>query len=162
MSDTKVNAPRTVGQRLLFTTIGVLLMVTAMALYNKAVENGGLSWEIFTQLPLAFALRAPLAFVLQFFVVQKIAGKLASRYQVSNQLEYHVIRAGFTVMLMCPVMSCYSNLLYVGLVPEFVPVWLTKMVLNWIFAFGVQVFLLGPLTRKIFRTLLGLRTSRTP
>ncbi|MDR1824676.1 MAG: DUF2798 domain-containing protein [Bifidobacteriaceae bacterium] len=154
-----VVAPRTAGQRLVFTTIGVLLMVTVMALFNKAVEHGGLSWELFKQWPKAFVLRAPLAFPLQFFLVQKFAGRLSARYQVTNRIEYYVIRAGFTVMMMCPVMSCYSCFLYVGFTSEFIPVWLTKMTVNWAFAFGVQVFVLGPLTRGIFKRVVRVRPA---
>ncbi|MDR1189547.1 MAG: DUF2798 domain-containing protein [Bifidobacteriaceae bacterium] len=146
---------------MVFTLIGVGSMVTVMATYNKALEHG-LTWDVFGELPLAFALRAPLAFALQFFVVQKFAGRMTSRYQSANSLEYYAIRTGFTVLLMCPIMSFYSVALYVGFTADFVLIWLTRIVLNWMFAFCVQIFLVGPLVRKLFRLVTGSgRHTRT-
>lgn len=130
-------------------------MVTVMSLFNKALEYGGLTWNMFSQLPMSFLLRAPVAFILQFFIVQKFAGIRTSRYQVENPIEYYAIRVGFTVMVMCPTMSFWSNIIYAGFTKDFVFIWLTKMVLNWGFAFGVQIFLLGPLSRLIFRKIVG-------
>jgi len=149
-----ITSPRGVRERLVFTTVGVILMVTTMSLFNKALEHGGLTWDVFRQVPQAFLLRAPLAYTLQFFVAQRFAGEMTSRYLTNNRIEYYAIRTGFTVMVMCPVMSFWSNAIYLGFTADFVPVWLTRMVLNWIFAFSVQIFLIGPLNRALFRALV--------
>jgi hypothetical protein len=149
--------PRGGRERLIFTLIGVVCMVIVMATYNKALEHG-LTWDVFGQVPLAFALRAPLAFVLQFFVVQKLVARAVSRYQTINVLEYYAIRTGFTVLLMCPVMSFYSIAIYVGFTSDFVLLWIQRMVLNWMFAFGVQVFLVGPVVRKLFSLVAAVRS----
>ncbi|MDR1851808.1 MAG: DUF2798 domain-containing protein [Propionibacteriaceae bacterium] len=148
--------PRTTKQRMLFATIGVLLMVTVMSMFNKAFEAGGMGWALFAQWPMAFVLRAPLAFVLQVFVVQKAVGKRTARYQCSNPIEFYAIRAGFTVMWMAPIMSLYSTVLYVGFVPEFIPIWITKLSVNWLFAFCSQVFVIGPLNRGLYRRIARL------
>jgi hypothetical protein len=142
--------PQGTGQRVVFTLIGVFFMATTMSLYNKALQNGSLTWEVFGQVPMAFLLRAPVAFVLQVFVVQKFAGKMTAKYQTHNRVEYYAIRAGFTVLIMCPAMSLYSNLIYVGVTWDVIPIWLTRMVLNWMFAFCVQLFIFGPATRAVF------------
>jgi hypothetical protein len=152
--------PKTTTQRLVFTLTGVLFMAFTMALYNKSLIAGGLKWELFKQLPLAFCQRAPLAFILQFFFVQKFAGKMANKYPIDNKPLYYAIRAGFTVFIMCPVMSLYSNIIYVGLSPDLILLWLTKMVQNWPFAFFVQIFLLGPWNRFLFG-LIFKETNKT-
>ncbi|MDR1468613.1 MAG: DUF2798 domain-containing protein [Spirochaetaceae bacterium] len=142
--------PKTTAQRILFTGIGVFFTVIVMAVYNKSIVAGAFTWALFRQLPLAFCQRAPLAFVLQFFVVQKFAGKMSAKYPTDNKLLYRAIRTGFTVLIMCPVMSLYSNILYEGFTLDLIPLWITKMAQNWTFAFFVQIFLLGPLNRFLF------------
>jgi hypothetical protein len=142
--------PKTTVQRLIFTIIGVFFMVIVMALYNKSIVAGAFTWSIFSQLPLAFCQRAPLAFILQFFIVQNFAGKMSAKYPTDNKLLYNAIRTGFTVLIMCPVMSLYSNILYGGLSIDLILLWITKMVQNWAFAFFVQIFLLGPWNRFLF------------
>jgi hypothetical protein len=150
--------PKTAVQRLIFTITGVFFMVIVMALFNKSIVAGAFTWSIFKQLPLAFCQRAPLAFVLQFFVVQKFAGKMSAKYPTDNELLYNAIRTGFTVLIMCPVMSLYSNILYAGLNINLIPLWITKMIQNWVFAFFVQIFLVGPLNRSLFGLIFKAET----
>lgn len=150
--------PKTAVQRLIFTIIGVFFMVIVMVLFNKSIVAGAFTWSIFKQLPLAFCQRAPLAFVLQFFVVQKFAGKMSAKYPTDNELLYNAIRTGFTVLIMCPVMSLYSNILYAGLNINLIPLWITKMIQNWVFAFFVQIFLVGPLNRSLFGLIFKAET----
>lgn len=152
--------PKTTSQRLLFTSVGVLLMATTMAIYNKYLVYGGFSVQLFRQVLTAFVQKAPVAFILQFFFVQRFAGKWAERYPTDNKILYYIIRTGFTVMVMCPVMSLYSNIIIMFqfgyTVPEMIAAWIPKLVINWAFAFGVQVFILGPATRFLFRLLMKL------
>ena len=68
-------APKTTKQRIVFTLIGVLLMATTMATYNKYLVYGEFSVELFRQVGIAFLQKGPVAFVLQFFFVQKWVGK---------------------------------------------------------------------------------------
>jgi hypothetical protein len=142
--------PKTIVQKLTFTGIGVFFMVIVMVLYNKSIVTGSFTWSVFEQLPLSFCQRAPLAFILQFFIVQNFAGKMSAKYPTDNKILYNAIRTGFTVLIMCPVMSLYSNILYSGLSIALIPLWITKMVQNWAFAFFVQIFLLGPWNRFLF------------
>ncbi len=149
--------PKTTFQRIVFTFIGVLLMATTMATYNKYLVYGEFSHFLFSQVAISFCQKAPLAFILQFFFVQKFAGRQAAKYPTDNRLIYQCIRTGFTVLVMCPVMCLYSNIINMytfgwslGRMLESV---LSRMPVNWIFAFCVQIWLLGPLNRLIFRHL---------
>lgn len=149
--------PKTTFQRVVFTSLGVLLMATTMATYNKYLVYGEFSVELFKQVAIAFCQKAPLAWILQFFVVQKFAGKQAAKYPTDNKILYQCIRTGFTVLLMCPIMCCYSNIInwiqFNWSFGQFLESFITKMPVNWVFAFGVQIWILGPVNRFLFRTL---------
>ncbi len=145
--------PKTLSQRIVFTTTGVILMAFTMALFNKSLIYG-FTPAVFKEALIGFAQKAPLAWILQFFLVQKFAGKMTAKYPTDNKLLYYCIRTGFSVIIMCPVMSLFSNVTiamqhYIGW-DELVFNWLPKMVVNWPFAFFVQIFLLGPLNRFLF------------
>jgi hypothetical protein len=128
-------------------------MAYTMSLFNKVLSAGSFTADSFRQAGIAWFQRAPLAFILQFFFVQKFAGKMCAKYPTDNKMVYYVIRTGFSVLIMCPIMSLYSNIIYVGLSPDLIFNWLPKMVLNWPFAFFVQIFLLGPWNRFLFRAI---------
>ena len=149
--------PKTTFQRVVFTSLGVLLMATTMATYNKYLVYGEFSMEVFKQIAIAFCQKAPLAWILQFFVVQKFAGKQAAKYPTDNKILYQCIRTGFTVLLMCPIMCCYSNIInwiqFDWTFGQFLESFITKMPVNWVFAFGVQIWILGPVNRFLFRAL---------
>ncbi len=149
--------PKTTFQRVVFTFFGVLLMATTMATYNKYIVYGEFSVELFRQVGIAFLQKAPVAFLLQFFVVQKFAGKQAAKYPTDNKILYQCIRTGFTVLLMCPIMCLYSNIInminFGWSFGELLEAWISKMPVNWVFAFGVQIWVLGPVNRWIFRHL---------
>lgn len=70
--------PKTTFQRVIFTVIGVILMATTMATYNKYLIMKEVSPELFRQVGIAFCQKAPFAFILQFFFVQKWVGRKVS------------------------------------------------------------------------------------
>ena len=146
--------PKTVPQRLVFTALGVLLMSTTTATFNKYLVYGEFSWELFRQVGVAFLQKAPIAFLLQFFVVQEFAGKQAAKYPTDNRIVYQCIRTGFTVLVMCPIMCLYSNVInmiqFHWTFAKLMEAWISKMPVNWIFAFCVQVWILGPINRFLF------------
>jgi hypothetical protein len=151
--------PKTTFQRFVFTFFGVFFMASTMALYNKSLVAGAFAWGIFKQMPLALCQRGPLAFILQFFFVQRFIAKQAAKYPTDNKLLYYAIRTGFNVLIMCPIMSLYSNIIYMGFSVNLIPVWFTKMVQNWAFAFFVQIFLLGPWNRLLFKLIFRPASS---
>lgn len=147
-------APKTLPQRIVFTALGVLLMATTMATYNKYLVYGAFSVNLFQQVGIAFLQKAPVAFLLQFFVIQKFAGKQAAKYPTDNKILYQCIRTGFTVLVMCPIMCLYSNIInmiqFHWTVWQLLEAWISKMPINWIFAFCVQIWILGPVNRFLF------------
>ena len=157
-------APKTLPQRIVFTALGVLLMATTMATYNQYLVYGAFSVNLFQQVGIAFLQKAPVAFLLQFFVAQKFAGKQAAKYPTDNKILYQCIRTGFTVLVMCPIMCLYSNIInmiqFHWTVWELLEAWISKMPINWVFAFGVQIWVLGPVNRFLFSKIFAKELAK--
>jgi len=149
--------PKTTFERVIFTTTGVILMAFTMAFFNKSLVYGFENWGIFKIAFFGFIQKAPVAWLLQFFIVQKFAGKMAGKYPADNAILYTAIRIGFSVLVMCPIMSLFSNIIAIleghGTWAMLLFNWLPKLVVNWPFAFFVQLFLLQPLNKFIFRSI---------
>lgn len=159
--------PKTTFQRFVFTGFGVLFMATTMAFFNKYIVMDPQFGEDMTSVEkyaelwkatgIAFAQKAPLAFILQFFLVQKFAGRQTAKFHPDNIILGYMIRTAFSVMIMCPIMSLYSNLfIAVQFHWNFIDLlynWIPKMILNGFFAYGIQMLVLQPVNRTIFRTL---------
>lgn len=148
---------------LIYTIIGVLLTVPVMTIFNKyLVYSQWMEFPLTTgsfwiQVLIGIGQRIPVAFVLQFFFAQRFAEKHTNLHVKPGDDEIYVraVRTGFTTVFMCPVMSFYANLLLVfeGNVtsaPVFINNWIPKMAINWVYAFFIQTFLVGPLNKKLF------------
>ena len=65
--------PKNLFQEIIFTIIMVIVMVYAMICYNIALSTGGMSNFVFLAAFKELAVMGPIAFVLDFFLVGKIA-----------------------------------------------------------------------------------------
>lgn len=152
---------------LIYTIIGVAIMVPIMTTYNKY-----LVFKDFMDLPLTtgafwFAVligicqRLPVVFPLQFFLVQKYAERKTAEHTRPDEDVYikMAVRTAFSILILCPVLSLYSNLILVfdGTVtsfPAFLNNWIPKLVVNFPFAYMIQVFVAGPLNLHVFRIVM--------
>jgi hypothetical protein len=151
--------PKTKLQDVFFTVIMVLVMVYAMICYNIALNVGGFQNFVFVSALSELKIMAPVAFVLEFFFVGKIAKMLAFRtVDVKTAHPYHITLAisSVTVAIMCPLMSLVATILFKDAGSEFVSVWLQTTAFNFIMAFVWQIFYAGPLVRLIFRNSMKL------
>lgn len=157
-------------QDLIYTFIGVTIMVPIMSTFNKFII-----YTEFMEFPLTTAAfwkavgigicqRYPVVFLLQYFVVQNVAAKHTALHTKPDDdwIYQSIIRTGFSILILCPVLSLYANLLLVfdgtlNSIPAFINNWLPKMVVNWPFAYFVQVFIAGPLNRAIFMAVMRRR-----
>ena len=71
--------PKSKVQNVLFTIVMAFVMVYALVCYNIALDKGGMSNEIFLIAFHEIVIMLPVAFVLEFFIVEKSATKLAFR-----------------------------------------------------------------------------------
>lgn len=144
--------PKTKLQNLIFTAIMAFVMVYAMVCYNIAIDKGGMTNEVFK---LAFGempIMWPVAFILEFFIVEKLSKKLAFRFiDVTVKPIFITLSiSSMIVCLMCPVMSLIATCLFANAGNQLIAVWLQKLVLNFPMALCFQIFFAGPAVRNTF------------
>ena len=162
--------PKTTFQRVVYTILGVLFSATAFAVFNKYLvyENSTYiqvwSLAFWKEVLIAFCQKAPLAFILQFFFVQKIVGKWSSKYPTDNVYLKRMIRVPCTITIMAPIMCLYSNLIClfqlhwtVGYMFGNIVV---KLCQNTVFGFFSQVMVVQPLVSLIFNLIFGKKNKK--
>ena len=71
--------PKTKFQSVIFTILMAFTMVYGMICYNIALNMGGMSNQVFLKAFHELIIMWPVAFILEFFVVEKLSQKLAFR-----------------------------------------------------------------------------------
>ena len=96
---------------------------------------------------------APIAFVLEFFVVGKIARKLAFTVMRPDDRPQFITYAISICIccIMCPVMSLIAVILFKE--TKSFGVWVQTWAMNFPMAILYQLFYCGPFVRLIFRTI---------
>ena len=95
----------------------------------------------------------PVAFILEFFLVDSLAHKLAFR-MVTPQDRPIVITLAISIMIiciMCPIMSLIATILFKNAGSQVVAVWFQSTFMNFPVAFFWQLIYCGPFIRFIFR-----------
>ena len=147
--------PKTKFQNVVFTLMMSFLMVYAMICYNISMNIGGMTNQVFVLAFHEMIIMWPAAFILEFFLVDHLAHKLAFR-MVTPQDRPIVITLAISIMIiaiMCPIMSFIATLLFKNAGKEFVAVWLQTTFLNFPVAFFWQLMYCGPFIRFLFRKL---------
>ena len=86
--------PKDLFQEIIFTIIMVIVMVYAMICYNIALSTGGMSNFVFLAAFKELAIMGPIAFVLDFFLVGKIAkAKAFKMVDVRKDNPFHLVIA---------------------------------------------------------------------
>ena len=148
--------PKTKLQNIIFTLLMALVMVYALICYNIALDKGGLSNAVFLLAFHELTFMWPIAVILELFVVEKLAQKLAFRIIApeSNEPIFIVLAiSAITVCLMCPMMSLVATVLFKNPGSEIIAVWFQTTVMNFPMALFWQIFFAGPCVRFVFRML---------
>lgn len=144
--------PRTLLQKIVFTFVMATIMVYGMIVYNVALNTGGVHNETFLLALHELPIMMPIAFVLEFFVVEKLATRLAFSFMCPTDRPQFITYAIslMIVCIMCPTMSLIATLLFKQ--PSF-GTWIHTFGCNLPAALLWQMLYCGPLTRLIFRLL---------
>ena len=150
--------PKTKLQSIIFTIIMATVMVYGMIVYNVSLNTGGVHGENFLLALHEMPIMVPIAFLLEFVVVEKLATRLAFSFMQSTDRPQLITYAISTmiVCIMCPVMSLIATLLFKT--PSF-GTWIETWGMNMPMALIWQLLYCGPLVRLIFRTLLQVRNE---
>ena len=146
--------PKTKFQEVVFTAIMATFMVYGMIVYNIALATKEVTKATFLNAFHELPIMTGIAFVLEFFVVGKIARKLAfSVMDPSDKPQFLVYANSICICcLMCPIMSFMAMMLFNSSAPSF-GLWIQIWSLNFPMALLYQLFYCGPLVRRIFRSL---------
>jgi len=146
--------PKSLGQEILFTIMMVFVMVYAMICYNIALAMGGLSNSVFLLAFHELPIMAPIAFVIDFFIVGSLAKKITfSKFnpEQTNPVFIILTISICSVWMMCPLMSLAATILFKGgFQKEMISIWLQTTAFNYPMAAFWQLLVAGPLVRAIF------------
>ena len=142
--------PKNKFQDMIFTAIMATIMVYGMIVYNVALNMGGMTNQTFLIALHEMPIMVPVAFVLEFFVVGKLAKMLAFKVMRPDDRPQFITYAISICIccIMCPVMSLIATLLFKK--PSF-STWVQTWAMNFPMAILYQMFYCGPLVRLIFR-----------
>lgn len=144
--------PQTKFQNIVYTVIMAIIMVYGMIVYNVALNTGGVTNATFVMALHEMPIMVPIAIVLEYFVVEKLATRLAFTVVRPTDRPQVIIYAISTmiVCIMCPTMSLIATLLFKE--PSF-GTWVQTWGCNMPMALIWQLLFAGPLTRLIFRNI---------
>ena len=145
--------PKTLFQNVIFTLMMSFLMVYVMICYNICLNVGGMSNEVFLMAFGELKIMWPVAFVLEFFIVGKIAQKLAfTVMKPTDRPQFITYAISICICcIMCPIMSLVATILFKD--QHTFGTWIQPWAMNFPMAICWQMFYCGPLVRLIFRTI---------
>lgn len=128
------------------------LLAQSKKQHNVALNTGGVTNATFGMALHEMPIMVPVAFVLEFFVVEKLATALAFTFMRPTDRPQFITYAIslMIVCIMCPVMSLVATLLFKE--PSF-GTWVHTWGCNFPMALCWQMFYCGPLSRFIFRAI---------
>lgn len=106
--------PKNKVQDAVFTAIMAIIMVYGMIVYNVALNTGGVTSETFLLALHELPIMAPIAFILEFFVVGKLAKRLAFSFMKPTDRPQFITYAVSICIccIMCPIMSLIATMLF--------------------------------------------------
>lgn len=137
----------------IYTIIMATIMVYGMIVYNVALNTGGVSGQTFLLATHEMIIMVPVAFVLEFFIVGKIARKLAfTVIKPTDRPQFITYAISICICcIMCPLMSLVATILFKD--TKTFATWVQTWAMNFPMAICYQMFYCGPLVRLIFRAI---------
>ncbi len=146
--------PKTLPQRIIFTIFMASVMVYGMIVYNVALATGDLTGATFAIALHEMPIMVPVAFVLEFFVVEKLAAMLAFKIVTPQDRPAAITIAISTmiVVIMCPTMSFIATMLFKNpTLSTWFPLWIKTWAMNLPMAMFWQLLYCGPFVRFVFQ-----------
>ena len=128
------------------------IMVYGMVVYNVALNTKTVTGATFLAAVHELPIMVPIAFILEFFIVGKIAAGLAfSVMRPDDRPQFITYAISICICcIMCPTMSLIATFLFKE--PSF-GMWVKTWAFNFPMAICWQMFYCGPLVRLIFRNI---------
>ncbi|WP_329885869.1 DUF2798 domain-containing protein [Pseudoramibacter faecis] len=147
--------PKTRGESVFFTAITAWMMVYGMTVYNLVLGRGDFTNATFLLALKNMWLEYVVIFLLAYFVSSHIAKHLAFRVVQPGDRPIFIILAIqiFTVVAQVAFASVIGVMHAGGINIKFLPNYLMAYCKNFAMAMPLQLLLVGPLARMIFRKL---------
>ena len=147
--------PKTKFQNFIFTLMTAVLMAYCIIVYSVAINSSeGLINQTFLIALKEFSIDGIIVFLLAFFVASPIAKKLTFRIvnpKEDNKMFIILSIQTFTVLTMVGLMSLYAlfaqHLINSNVICNYIVLYCK----NFIMAYPLQIFFVGPLVRNVFR-----------
>ncbi len=151
--------PKTIFQEIIFTAVMATAMVYGMVVYNIMLATGQVSGTAFLAAVHELPIMAPIAFILEFLVVGKLAKMIAFRFvdpRSASPLKITCTISFCICMIMCPLMSLIATVLFNE--PS-LATWLRAWGLNIAVAISYQLLVCGPAVRFAFSRVFAPKKS---
>lgn len=147
--------PRTRGESIFFTAITAWMMVYVMTLYNTVLATGSFTNATFLIALKGMWIEYIIIALLAYFVSSHLAKMCAFRVVQPGDRPICII---FSIQIFTVIWQvAFASILGVyhgyGFTRNFIPDYLLTYCRNFIMAFPLQLIIVGPLARLIFRTL---------
>ena len=147
--------PKTKFENFIFTLITAVLMAYSMIVYSIAISSSdSLINQIFLIALKEFPTEGIVVFLLAYFVAGPVAKKMTFRIvnpSDDNEMFIILLIQTFTVLIMIGLMSIYALYVQHLMNSNFVCNYIVLYCKNFIMAYPLQVFFIGPLVRNLFR-----------
>ncbi len=153
--------PKNKFEEVIFTLMVSGSMIFFMGVYNIWINKGGTLTTIVAHEIAAFPLEWLIGFILAFFGASKISKHLTFKIinPDSKPLSKILLIQTFTVCTMVPLMSAVGIFEAMGLTEEMPKLWIKAMMINFVVAYPLQLLIVGPACRYLFRWIFGKRGS---
>lgn len=147
--------PRTRFQSFVFTFITAWMMVYVMTLYNIVLASGHFVNETFLIALKGMWVEFVIIFLCAYFISSHVAKYFAFRVVQPGDRPIAIIFfiQIFTVISQVALASILGAIKGYGLTSQFIPNYLITYCKNFIMAMPLQLIIVGPLARLIFRSI---------
>jgi len=151
----EISMPRTKGESIFFTAITAWMMVYVMTLYNTVLATGNFTNTTFLIALKGMWIEYIIIALLAYFVSGHLAKICAFRVVKPGDRPIFIIFSiqTFTVIWQVAFASILGVYHGYGFTANFIPDYLITYCRNFIMALPLQLIIVGPLARLIFRTI---------
>lgn len=147
--------PKTKIEKLFFTFITAWMMVYVMTVYNIVLATGRFSNSTFLVALKGMWIEFVIIYLCAYFISSRLAQKCAFKIVEKGDRPIFIILSiqVFTVLFQVAFASVIGVWHGYGFTSNFVPDYIVTYCKNFIMALPIQLVVVGPIARKIFRLL---------
>lgn len=154
--------PQNKRESIIYSLIVCFMMVFFMSIYNVTLHHGKLSLEVIQQAWLGLPIGFIFALFFDLSIVSKVAKGFVFKYLVKPEdsaMKKMICISSSMVICMVIIMSFYGALeacISMYSFNKIAFIWLSNIPKNFVMALPLQLIIVGPVARKVFRKIFPL------